>query len=228
MAGVPPCSLFWSGAMRIASRSARRSMTGRRSGPTGTWWPSPAWVTRRRSKSPPTMLARSSTGRLPRPDALYLGWFRPIGVSALFYLTVEAERMGANETVLAAGSLVLAASTVVFRCHRGRRARPVSPRHRTAGTVCPAALITGRAPCRRAEPSRNSQVPTVWVDSEKNITLPAVKNTATSTSLTIEALSYRLSITICSPPNRQVQRRLGGRRDRQPSPGGYPVTPGYA
>ncbi|NGP09704.1 hypothetical protein G6038_30450 [Rhodococcus sp. 14C212] len=35
-------------------------------------------------------------------------------VSALFSLTLEAERMGADETVLAAGSLVPAASTVVF------------------------------------------------------------------------------------------------------------------
>jgi sodium/hydrogen antiporter len=46
-------------------------------------------------------------------DALYLGWFGPIGVSALFYLTLEAERLGVNPVVLAAGTLVVAASTVV-------------------------------------------------------------------------------------------------------------------
>lgn len=62
----------------------------------------------------PVLLLLRRPLRLSMPDGLYLGWFGPIGVSALFYLTLEAERMGANETVLAAGSLVLAASTVVF------------------------------------------------------------------------------------------------------------------
>lgn len=51
---------------------------------------------------------------LKTPDALYLGWFGPVGVSALFYLTLEAERIGIDETVLAAGTLVLVASTVAF------------------------------------------------------------------------------------------------------------------
>lgn len=45
-------------------------------------------------------------------DAVYLGWFGPIGVSALFYLTLEAKRFPVPEVVLAAGSLVLVASTV--------------------------------------------------------------------------------------------------------------------
>ncbi len=49
---------------------------------------------------------------LGRADGAYLGWFGPVGVSALFYLTLEAERMALDPTVLAAGSLVLAASTV--------------------------------------------------------------------------------------------------------------------
>ena len=47
------------------------------------------------------------------PDAVHLGWFGPIGVSALFYLAMEAERLGAEPTVLAAGTLVVAASTVL-------------------------------------------------------------------------------------------------------------------
>jgi sodium/hydrogen antiporter len=51
---------------------------------------------------------------LQMPDALYLGWFGPVGVSALFYLTLEAERIGVNETALAAGSLMVFASTVAF------------------------------------------------------------------------------------------------------------------
>jgi sodium/hydrogen antiporter len=62
----------------------------------------------------PILLLLSRPLRLPLPDALYLGWFGPIGVSALFYLTLEAERMGVDETVMAAGSLVLVASAVVF------------------------------------------------------------------------------------------------------------------
>jgi NhaP-type Na+/H+ or K+/H+ antiporter len=47
------------------------------------------------------------------PDASYLGWFGPIGVSAMFYLTLEAERLGADPVVLAAGSLVVVTSTVL-------------------------------------------------------------------------------------------------------------------
>jgi len=49
--------------------------------------------------------------RVGRPDALYLGWFGPIGVSALFYLTLEADRLGVDPVVLAAGALVVAVST---------------------------------------------------------------------------------------------------------------------
>jgi NhaP-type Na+/H+ or K+/H+ antiporter len=41
-----------------------------------------------------------------------MGWFGPIGVSALFYLTMEAHRLGADPAVLAAGTLVIAASTL--------------------------------------------------------------------------------------------------------------------
>ena len=51
--------------------------------------------------------------RLARPDAAFLGWFGPIGVSALFYLAMEHERLALDPVVLAAGSLVVAASTVV-------------------------------------------------------------------------------------------------------------------
>lgn len=62
----------------------------------------------------PIVLLMKGPLRLRTPDSLYLGWFGPVGVSALFYLTMEAERFGADEQVLAAGSLVLAASTVAF------------------------------------------------------------------------------------------------------------------
>lgn len=50
---------------------------------------------------------------LRAPDAAYLGWFGPVGVSALFYLTLEAERVGVRPDVLAAGTLIVVASTVV-------------------------------------------------------------------------------------------------------------------
>lgn len=46
-------------------------------------------------------------------DALYLAWFGPVGVSALFYLTLEAERLDLDPGVLAAGTLVVVGSTLV-------------------------------------------------------------------------------------------------------------------
>lgn len=50
--------------------------------------------------------------RLRWPDTLFLGWFGPVGVSAIFYLTLEAERVGVDPTLVAAGTLVVAGSTV--------------------------------------------------------------------------------------------------------------------
>jgi sodium/hydrogen antiporter len=61
----------------------------------------------------PVLLLLARPLGLRAPDAAWFGWFGPIGVSALFYLALEAERLGADPTVLAAGTLVVAASTVV-------------------------------------------------------------------------------------------------------------------
>ncbi|WP_116453551.1 cation:proton antiporter [Blastococcus litoris] len=61
---------------------------------------------------PVVWLLRRPLG-LGRPDAVFLGWFGPIGVSAVFYLVLEAERLGVDPVVLAAGTLVVASSTVV-------------------------------------------------------------------------------------------------------------------
>jgi NhaP-type Na+/H+ or K+/H+ antiporter len=62
----------------------------------------------------PILLALRRPLRLTVPDALYLGWFGPIGVSALFYLTFEGQRLNAvTEPMLAAGTLVVTGSTVV-------------------------------------------------------------------------------------------------------------------
>ncbi|MDT9685050.1 cation:proton antiporter [Streptomyces sp. TRM76323] len=81
----------------------------------------------------PVVLALKRPLALTWRDALFLGWFGPIGVSALFYLTMEAHRLSADPRVLAAGTLVIAASTVVhgvtttsgLKAYRtaGRRAR---------------------------------------------------------------------------------------------------------
>lgn len=62
----------------------------------------------------PILLVLRRPLRLQPRDALYLGWFGPVGVSALFYLTMEADRTHLDERVLAAGSLVLVVSTIAF------------------------------------------------------------------------------------------------------------------
>lgn len=50
--------------------------------------------------------------RLRWPDALFLGWFGPVGISALFYLTLAAEELAVDPALIAAGALVIAGSTV--------------------------------------------------------------------------------------------------------------------
>jgi NhaP-type Na+/H+ or K+/H+ antiporter len=61
----------------------------------------------------PVLLLLKRPLRLGWADAAYLGWFGPIGVSALFYLTLEAKDLGLSGDVVAAGALVVAASTLV-------------------------------------------------------------------------------------------------------------------
>ncbi|WP_069739250.1 cation:proton antiporter [Streptomyces sp. EN27] len=60
----------------------------------------------------PVLLALKRPLSLTWRDALFLGWFGPIGVSALFYLTMEAHRLGVDPAVMAAGTLVVVASTL--------------------------------------------------------------------------------------------------------------------
>jgi len=50
--------------------------------------------------------------RRERTDARRGCWFGPIGVSAVFYLTLVAERGAATPELLAAGSLIVTASLV--------------------------------------------------------------------------------------------------------------------
>ncbi|MGW2126503.1 cation:proton antiporter domain-containing protein [Streptomyces sp. NPDC001758] len=61
----------------------------------------------------PVLIALKRPLSLSWRDAVFLGWFGPIGVSALFYLTMEAHRLGADPEVLAAGTLVVAVSAAV-------------------------------------------------------------------------------------------------------------------
>jgi sodium/hydrogen antiporter len=60
----------------------------------------------------PVLLLLKRPLRLGWADAIYLGWFGPVGVAALFYLTLEATRLGLPTGVLAAGTMVVVASTV--------------------------------------------------------------------------------------------------------------------
>lgn len=64
-------------------------------------------------RRPPVLLLLTRPLGLRLRDACYLGWFGPVGVSALFYLTLEADRVAVPEVVLAAGSLILVVSTIV-------------------------------------------------------------------------------------------------------------------
>ncbi|MFJ8667618.1 cation:proton antiporter [Streptomyces sp. NPDC093600] len=45
-------------------------------------------------------------------DAVFLGWFGPVGVSALLYLTLEVHRLTLDPRLLAAGALAVAGSTL--------------------------------------------------------------------------------------------------------------------
>ncbi len=81
--------------------------------------------------------------RLGRPDALYLGWFGPVGVSAVFYLTLEAKELGVSEPVLGAGVLIVALSTVAhgltstlgLRLYRRATASDATDEHSSPGSA---------------------------------------------------------------------------------------------
>lgn len=60
----------------------------------------------------PVLLLLTRPLHLRWPDTAYLGWFGPVGVSAVFYLTLEAKELGVDQTVLGAGILIVIASTV--------------------------------------------------------------------------------------------------------------------
>ena len=61
----------------------------------------------------PWLLALSPPLRLARRDALFLGWFGPIGVSAIYYLLEVGERVPGSDLVVTAGTAVVVGSTLV-------------------------------------------------------------------------------------------------------------------
>ncbi|SCF27994.1 cation:proton antiporter [Micromonospora saelicesensis] len=62
---------------------------------------------------PVVLLLKPALG-LPWRGVVFLGWFGPVGVSALFYLTYSQDEGVRDPRLWAAGSLVVAASTVVY------------------------------------------------------------------------------------------------------------------
>lgn len=67
-------------------------------------------------RRPPVVLALSRflPLRLGWPGAVWLGWFGPVGVATVFYLSHSEHEGVTDPTLWAAGSLVVALSTVVF------------------------------------------------------------------------------------------------------------------
>lgn len=60
----------------------------------------------------PILLLLAPVLRLRIADAAYLGWFGPIGVSAIFYLTFLATELTVPDPVLAGGTLAITLSTI--------------------------------------------------------------------------------------------------------------------
>lgn len=62
----------------------------------------------------PVVFALAHPLRLGRRDATFVGWFGPMGVSALFYLAHSLEHGVTDPRLFAAGSLAVAASVLAF------------------------------------------------------------------------------------------------------------------
>ncbi|GAB2749900.1 cation:proton antiporter domain-containing protein [Nocardioides pakistanensis] len=60
----------------------------------------------------PVLLLLRRPLQLDWADALYLGWFGPVGVSAVFYLTLEAKELHLPDSVMGAGIMIVVASTI--------------------------------------------------------------------------------------------------------------------
>jgi NhaP-type Na+/H+ or K+/H+ antiporter len=64
-------------------------------------------------RRPPLVIALCWLLGLRLRDAVFVGWFGPIGVSAVFYLALSADEGVTDPRLFAAGTLVVAASTVI-------------------------------------------------------------------------------------------------------------------
>ena len=63
-------------------------------------------------RRPPVLLTLARPLGLRLRDAVFLGWFGPIGVSAMFYLSFSEEEGVTDPRLWAAGTLIVAASTL--------------------------------------------------------------------------------------------------------------------
>jgi sodium/hydrogen antiporter len=63
-------------------------------------------------RRPPVLLALARPLGLRLHDAVFLGWFGPIGVSALFYLALSEDQGVADPRLWTVGTLIVAASTL--------------------------------------------------------------------------------------------------------------------
>ncbi|UFU06561.1 cation:proton antiporter domain-containing protein [Ruania halotolerans] len=62
----------------------------------------------------PLVLTLARPMRLPKQQAVFLGWFGPMGVSSLFYLAHSLEQGVTDPRLFAVGSLMVAASVLVY------------------------------------------------------------------------------------------------------------------
>jgi sodium/hydrogen antiporter len=83
-------------------------------------------------RRPPVLLLLAPVLALRRRDAMFLGWFGPVGVSAVFYLTHSAEQGVTDPVLWQAGSAVVVASTLLhgITAAPGRRLYTAAARRR--------------------------------------------------------------------------------------------------
>ncbi|UVE94754.1 cation:proton antiporter [Dietzia sp. B32] len=105
----------------------------------GAVWLSVAVLLLRR---PPLILAATRPLGLKMRGAAYLGWFGPVGVAAVFYLTEEASRASADPVLLGAGTLIVVASTVAH----GLTAAPGRALYRAAAERDPQSRTSSSSP----------------------------------------------------------------------------------
>lgn len=97
----------------------------------------------------PFVLATRQPLRMGRAEAMWLGWFGPIGIAALFYLSHSHEQGVIDSRVWAAGTLVVAVSTVLHGV-----TAPVGRRAYTASDPDDDTTTSTSIPTGRGSPTR--------------------------------------------------------------------------